>query len=140
VGAIVGYRALAEATMVVHFAYLAYVVAGGFLAWRWPRTFWLHLAAILWGFAAVGVGVICPLTYVEDLSRERAGQPGLPAIGFVDHYIEGVLYPERYAGLIQWLMVVAVAISWLGVLLRRANARTSSDEDPARHPPDPQPQ
>lgn len=121
--------------MVVHFAYLAYVVAGGFLAWRWPRTFWLHLAATLWGLAAVGVGLICPLTYVEDLSRERAGQPGLPAIGFIDHYIEGVVYPERYAGLVQGLMAAAVATAWLGVLLRLTSSRTCGDEDPARHPP-----
>jgi Protein of Unknown function (DUF2784) len=134
----VGYWVLAEVTMVVHFAYLAYVVAGGFLAWRWPRTFWLHLAANLYGFAAVGVGLMCPLTYVEDLARERAGQPGLPAIGFIDHYIEGVLYPQRYAGLVQWLVAAAVAASWLGVLLRLINARTSDAEDPARHPLDPQ--
>ena len=134
-----GYWVLAEVTMVVHFAYLVYVVAGGFLAWWWPRTLWLHLAASLWGFAAVGVGLICPLTYVEDLSRERAGQRGLPAIGFIDHYIEGVLYPERYAGLVQWLMAAAVATAWFGVLLRLINARTSGEEDPARHPPDPQP-
>lgn len=112
-----GYRALAEATMVVHFAYLAYLVAGGFLAWRWPRTFWLHLAAAGWGLAAVIVDLNCPLTYLEDRSRERAGQPGLPPGGFIDHYLVGVLYPERSAALIQWLVVAAVAVAWLGALL-----------------------
>jgi len=33
----------------------------------------------------------CPLTYLEDWSRERAGQHRLPH-GFIDHYVEGALY------------------------------------------------
>ncbi|MEJ3742911.1 DUF2784 domain-containing protein [Actinomycetes bacterium KLBMP 9797] len=113
-----GYRILAEATMVVHFAYLAFVVAGGFLAWRWPRTFWLHAAATAWGFATILMGLNCPLTYVEDRSRERAGQPGLPPDGFIDHYLEGVLYPDWSTPLIRWLVATTIAIAWLGVLVR----------------------
>jgi uncharacterized protein DUF2784 len=27
-----------------HFAYVAYVVLGGFLAWWWPRAIWPHAA------------------------------------------------------------------------------------------------
>ncbi len=37
------FRVLAEATMVVHFLFIAFVVLGGFLAWRWPKAIWLHL-------------------------------------------------------------------------------------------------
>src|SRR5918993_1474007 len=98
-----GYRALAEVTMVVHFAYLAFVVGGGLLAWRWPRAFWLHLVATLWGFATVTIGLICPLTTVEHWARQRAGQPGLPPSGFIDHYLAGVVYPQRYADVVTWL-------------------------------------
>lgn len=121
-----GYRVLAEVTMVVHFAYLVYVVAGGYLAWRWPRMFWPHLAATVWGFATILVGLACPLTYVEDRSRERAGQPGLPPSGFIDHYIAGVVYPQRYAVLVQWLVAASVAVSWLGVLLRWRRRRSTA--------------
>ncbi len=31
-----GYRLLADAAMVAHFLFLAYLVMGGFMAWRWP--------------------------------------------------------------------------------------------------------
>jgi hypothetical protein len=113
-----GYRMLAEVTMAVHFAFLVYVALGGFLAWRWPRTLWLHLVATVWGFATVLVGLACPLTYVEDWSRERAGQAGLPPGGFIDHYIEGVIYPQRYTVLVRWLMAAAIVASWLGAYLR----------------------
>jgi hypothetical protein len=123
-----GYRLLAEVTMTVHFAYLAYVTLGGFLAWRWPRTIWLHLTATLWGIATILFGLICPLTHIEDWARERAGQQGLPPTGFIDHYIEGVIYPQRYAGLIQGMVAVAVTVSWLGAYLRR-RARRRRDRD-----------
>jgi hypothetical protein len=39
-----GYRVLADATMAVHLGFLAYVVAGGFLAWAWRRAIWPHPA------------------------------------------------------------------------------------------------
>lgn len=117
------YRVLAEATMVVHFSYLAFVVVGGFLAWRWRRTFWLHAAAAGWGMASILVGLHCPLTAIEDWARERAGQPGLPPSGFIDHYLEGVVYPQRIADLVPWLVATVVAVSWAGVLVRLTAAR-----------------
>lgn len=112
-----GYRVLGDATMVVHFAFLGYVVAGGFLAWRWPAAIWPHLAAAGWGLVSIVFHVECPLTYLEDWARRRGGEPGLTT-GFIDHYLTGVVYPDRYAGLVQVLVVVAVAVSWTGVLIR----------------------
>ena len=40
-----GYRLLTTLILVLHFGFLVYLVVGGFLAWRWPRTLWLHLVA-----------------------------------------------------------------------------------------------
>jgi Protein of Unknown function (DUF2784) len=128
----VRYQLLATATMVVHFAFLAYVVTGGFLAWRWPHTIWLHLAMAGWGFSTVAFGWHCPLTYVEDWARRRAGEHGL-ATGFIDTYLEGVVYPQRFAGLMQLLAGVAVVTSWIGYAIlqarrprRRARSRSAS--------------
>lgn len=112
------YRILTTATVIVHFAFLAYVVTGGFIAWRWPRTIWLHLAAAGWGFATVLFGIVCPLTYAEDWFRKKAGEQGLHT-GFIDTYLEGVLYPQRFAGLMQLLAGLAVATSWIGYAMLR---------------------
>ena len=112
------YKLLADATMVVHFAFLAYLVAGGFLAWRWPRAIWPHLLAVGWGLSALVFRLNCPLTWLEDWSRRRAGGSGL-SHGFIDTYLTGIVYPERYTGLLQLLAAVAVAVSWVGVLLRQ---------------------
>jgi hypothetical protein len=112
-----GYRVLAETTMVAHFAFVAYVVTGGLLAWRWPATIWPHLAAAGWGIAITVFRLNCPLTYVEDWARRRAGERGLSA-GFIDTYLTGVVYPARYAGLVQVLIGVVVVGSWVGVAVR----------------------
>ncbi|GIF38485.1 DUF2784 domain-containing protein [Actinoplanes xinjiangensis] len=112
-----GYRVLAEATMVVHFLFIAFVVLGGFLAWRWPAALWLHLAAAAWGLCIVVFALNCPLTWVEDWARERAGQSGL-ARGFIDTYLTGVMYPERYLNEVRLLIAVVVAVSYAGVVIR----------------------
>src|SRR5689334_12309705 len=93
------YRTLVSVILVVHFGYLAYVLFGGFLAWRWPRAFWPHLAAAAWGVSVVTLPLTCPLTMAENWARQRAGEQ--PSPGFIDHYIEGVLYPARYTHLLQ---------------------------------------
>ncbi|WP_436774380.1 DUF2784 domain-containing protein [Yinghuangia sp. YIM S09857] len=114
-----GYRILADAAMVTHFAFIGYVVVGGFLAWHWPRMLWPHLAAGVWGVLILTAGVECPLTAAENWARDRAGGNRLPPSGFIDHYIEGVLYPERYTLLLQLLAVACVLASWYVPLRRR---------------------
>ena len=115
----VGYRLLADLTMLVHFTFLAFVVFGGFLAWNWPRVIWSHLLTAAWGFATILFSIRCPLTDVEDWARTRAGEAKLTGTGFIDHYIEGVLYPQEYTRLIQAAAAVVVLGSWLGLVMRR---------------------
>jgi len=112
-----GYRVLVTVILAVHFGFLAYVVLGGFFAVRWPRAFWPHLVAAAWGFAVVAVPLTCPLTYAEGWARQRAGEGPLTK-GFIDRYIEGVLYPERYTNLLRVLVAVLVLGSWTWALAR----------------------
>jgi hypothetical protein len=118
----VGYRELVTVILVVHFAYLAFVVFGGFLSWRWPRLFWPHLAAAGWGLAVVALSLRCPLTTAENWARVRAGLAP-EARGFIDRYIEGVLYPARFTVLLQTLAGLLVIGSWVGAYLFRRNRR-----------------
>jgi hypothetical protein len=107
-----GYRWLVMVILAVHFAFLAYVMFGGFLALRWPAAFWPHLGAAVWGVLVVGVPLNCPLTWAEGWARRRAGEPALTR-GFIDRYFEGVLYPERLTGLVRVLVAFCVLGSWL---------------------------
>ena len=115
------YRGLSVAVAGLHYAFLAYVVLGGLVALRWPRTVRLHAAAVGWGALVLAASVRCPLTSAEDWLRERGGWPRLPG-GFIDRYVEGVLYPARLTPLAQALAAALVLGSW-AVLLSRSRSR-----------------
>jgi hypothetical protein len=123
-----GYRLVADAAMVAHFVFLAYLVVGGFIAWRWPWTIWAHIAVALYGLFNVLIGWPCPLTHVENWGRVRAGEATLPGTGFIDHYIAGVVYPRAHETLVQGLVVVVVLTSWIGFLLRRRRMTRFGDQ------------
>lgn len=111
-------RALAELVMVVHYGVLVFLVVGGFLAWRWPRVLYFHVAMAAWGLLVVVFPIACPLTWLENVFRSAAGQQPL-ASGFIDTYIDGVLYPESAARLVQVVVALVVLVSWVGHYLRR---------------------
>jgi hypothetical protein len=74
--------------------------------------------ALAWGAGTVTIGFPCPLTRLEKRLRHLAGDEGYPG-GFVDHYIEDVVYPDEYALVLRSLAVAAIAVGYLG-LRRRA--------------------
>ncbi len=89
---------LADLVLVLHFAYVLFVVGGLFaiwlgyaLRWRWVRNRLfrtLHLAAI--GLVAIEaiVGVMCPLTLLEDWLRPGAGD----GRSFVQRWLHALLF------------------------------------------------
>lgn len=112
------YRVIGETAMLLHFAFLLYVVFGGFLTWKWPRTVLLHVPIALYGLGIAIVGWTCPLTYVEDWGRENAGQQGgLEGTGFIEYYLAGVIYPQGHLLTLQAVAGVVVLLSYLGALL-----------------------
>ena len=90
------YRALADCTIVVHLAFVGYVVVGLVLIllgilfrWGWVRNFWFratHVLAICFVAFEAMIGMECPLTTWENQLRAAAGIVGLRAdrVGGVD--------------------------------------------------------
>ncbi|MEO7837213.1 MAG: DUF2784 domain-containing protein [Acidimicrobiales bacterium] len=114
------YRILADGVMIFHFAFIMYVATGVMLAWRWPALVWVHLPALAWGVGTVTIGFPCPLTPLEKGLRHLAGDAGYEG-GFVDHYMEGVIYPDKYSFFLRALAVVTIVAGYLGL---RHRART----------------
>lgn len=107
------YQLVVAGAVVVHFAFLCYVVVGGFIALRWRRTIWLHALAALWGIAITTGHLDCPLTWLERWGRAKAGMTPLPPDGFIAHYVIGVLYPASWAGFVPLAVFALVAVSWV---------------------------
>jgi len=104
------YAFLAIALLVVHAAFVLFVVAGGLLVLCWPRLAWAHLPAALWGALIEFAGFICQLTPLENAWRRAAGEQGYQG-GFIEHYVTAALYPSGLTRSIQ----IALGLIVLGV-------------------------
>jgi hypothetical protein len=117
-------RLAADALVVLHLAFVAFVVLGGLLVLRWRWLAWAHVPAAIWGAWIEFAGWICPLTPLENRLREQAGQPGY-ATSFVEHYLMPVLYPASLSRELQWLLgglVVVVNAAVYLIAWRRSQA------------------
>ena len=103
------YRAFADAVSVVHLAFVLFVVLGGLLVLKWPRLAWLHVPTAVWGVLIEYTGWICPLTPLENSLRARGGEAGYSG-GFIEHYVQPVLYP---AGLTRGTQIVLGSLALL---------------------------
>ncbi|KDP84172.1 membrane protein [Cupriavidus sp. SK-3] len=119
---------LADAVVLVHLAYIVFVMLGGLLVLRWPRLAWLHLPAAAWGVAVEWSGWICPLTPLENTLRQRAG---LQAYGgdFIQHYVLQLIYPDGLTREIQMVLgalVLALNMAVYFALYRRVRRRRAN--------------
>ena len=119
------YRLAADAILVTHGLFVAFVVfglvlvlLGAALHWQWILNFWfraLHIAAIAIVVLQSWLGRICPLTIWEMELRNRAGQTTYSDT-FVSYWLQKLLFYEAPA----WVFVVCytlfgilVVASWL---------------------------
>ena len=86
------YRLFADGVVLLHLAFVVFVVCGGLLVlWRRWMAF-VHLPAAVWGVYIEFSGRICPLTPLENRLRVLAGDAGYSG-DFVERYLMPVLYP-----------------------------------------------
>jgi len=119
------YKLSADAIVLLHLAFVIFVVAGGLLVFKWRRVAWLHLPAVVWAVLLEFRGWMCPLTPLELKLRASGGQAGYSG-GFIEHYILPALYPAELDNMTQAAigsLVIAVNIAVYGWLLRRLRNR-----------------
>lgn len=101
-------RIFADLVVLLHAAFVVFVVTGGVLVWRWHRVVWFHLPAAIWGMLIEFRGWICPLTPLENRLRRLAGEAGYGS-GFIEHYVIPVVYPSGLTPRVQLILGLAVA-------------------------------
>jgi hypothetical protein len=116
---------MANLVVLIHFAFVLFVVFGGLLVLRWPRIMYLHLPAAVWGAFIELAGGICPLTPLENSLRRSAGLAGYEG-GFVEHYILPVLYPAgltRGVQLTLGMLVIGINLAIYAWVLGRRHTQ-----------------
>jgi len=121
------YRLLADLVVLVHFAFVVFVILGGFMVARRRRAMPFHLAAVIWAALIEFSGWICPLTPLENRLRAKSGSDGYQS-DFVAHYILPILYPEgltRETQIALGTVVIMINLGIYGWILRYKSGRNA---------------
>jgi hypothetical protein len=103
------YTLLAHLVLIVHLAFVVFVLSGGLIVLKWRWIAWLHLPAAAWGAAVEFTGWICPLTPLENWLRVRDGEIGYEQ-DLVARYLLPILYPEDLTRDLQFLLGTVVIV------------------------------
>jgi polyferredoxin len=116
------YQLLANATLILHVAIVAFVVgglvliiAGNLCAWRWVNAMWFrlaHLAAIAIIVAEAWFGAVCPLTSLEIWLRGKARTTTYTG-SFIEYWLQRILYYEAPS----WVFTVGYSLFGLVVVV-----------------------
>jgi hypothetical protein len=97
-------------TVIIHFLFILFVIAGGFLAYKGKSVRILHLLSVIWAvYAEISSGVICPLTTLENYFGYHAGLTTYKE-DFITRYLIPVIYQENVPDNIQLILVALVIV------------------------------
>lgn len=99
----------ADLVVLLHFAFILFVVLGGFFALKWRWLAWLHVPAVLWGVWIEFSGGICPLTPLENLLRQAGGEQGYSG-DFIARYLLPLIYPADLTREVQFVLGLGLVI------------------------------
>lgn len=126
------WRILAGGLVIIHLAFVGFVIFGGFVTWKWRWAIFAHLPALAWGLWVEVSGQICPLTSLEKHLRHLAGQAGYHG-GFIHHYLLPILYPPGLTRPNQWVLAGALlainALAYGRAWAQRKKPRLESARD-----------
>ena len=103
------YPLLADLVLIVHLAFVVFVLCGGLIVLRWRWIVWLHLPAVAWGAVVEFTGWICPLTPLENWLRAQGAEVG-DEQDFMARYLLPILYPGDLTRELQLLMGTVVVV------------------------------
>ncbi len=97
------YKLLADFVLLLHLAFIIFVIFGGWLALKSLKWAWLHIPAAVWGGLVEFAGWICPLTPLENWLCFRAGS-GTYQESFIAHYLLPLIYPACLTRNVQMIL------------------------------------
>ena len=84
----------ANLTLIVHFAFILFVVFGSLLFFVAKKIIFIHIPALIWGSYIELTNSICPLTYLENWFLHKANLTAYSE-GFIQNYLMPIVYPTN---------------------------------------------
>lgn len=123
------FRLAADFVILLHMAFILFAVLGAAMAGWWNWIPLVHVPVAAWAIFVELTGRSCPLTYLENYLRIKAGQSGYTE-SFIEHYLLAIIYPAGLTREIQLVLagvVIVINTAIYGWLLVRR--RVSHGED-----------
>ena len=117
------YEFAADLTLIVHFAFIIFVVFGALLFFVSTKIIYVHVPALIWGIYIEITHSICPLTYLENWFLQKANLTTYSE-GFIQNYLVPVVYPMNLTDDLQtYLAIVLIVANMLmyGLIISKSN-------------------
>ena len=88
------YELAADLTLIVHFAFIIFVVFGALLFFVSTKIIYVHVPALIWGIYIELTHSICPLTHLENWFLQKADLKTYSE-GFIQNYLVPIVYPKN---------------------------------------------
>ena len=88
------YELAADLTLIVHFAFIIFVLFGALLFIVSTKIIYVHVPALIWGIYIELTHSVCPLTYLENWFLQKANLPTYSE-GFIINFLVTIIYPSN---------------------------------------------
>jgi len=103
------YEMAANLTLIVHFAFILFVVLGALLFFVSTKIVFIHIPAFIWGSYIELTHSICPLTYLENWFLHKANLTTYSE-DFIQNYLVSIVYPTNLSKDLQIYLGIAIIV------------------------------
>ena len=104
------YEFAADLTLIVHFAFIIFVVFGALLFFVSTKIIYVHVPALIWGIYIEITHSICPLTYLENWFLQKDNLTTYSE-GFIQNYLVPVVYPMNLTDDLQTYLAIVLIVA-----------------------------
>ena len=104
------YEFAANLTLIVHFAFIIFVVFGALLFFVATKIFYVHIPALIWGIYIELTHSVCPLTYLENWFLQKTNLTTYSE-GFIQNYLVSIVYPRNLTEDLQTYLAIALIVA-----------------------------
>ena len=99
----------ANLTLIVHFAFILFVVLGALLFFVSTKIVFIHIPAFIWGSYIELTHSICPLTYLENWFLHKSNLTTYSE-DFIQNYLVSIVYPTNLSTDLQIYLGIAIIV------------------------------
>ena len=122
------YEFAADLTLIVHFAFIIFVVFGALLFFVSTKIIYVHVPALIWGIYIEITHSICPLTYLENWFLQKANLTTYSE-GFIQNYLVPIVYPKNLTEDLQTYFAIVLIVANMimyGLIISKSKKKTNN--------------